>query len=478
MSMNKQIVPVILCGGAGSRLWPVSRCQHPKPFVRMADGLSLLESAYLRGANLPGVENAVVVTGADIGAKVEVELTEIEAKSDFQLNKHFILEPFGRNTAPAIAIASRCVRDEIGEDCILLVLPADHLILKRENFVEAVEKAVGLAQAGKIVTFGIKPTAPETGFGYIEHNGFDVVRFVEKPDYQTAVEYLDSGKFLWNSGMFCFSAKTMLHEMGVHCPELLELAGKCFDLAKRNDSNGISRLALTPECFEPVIDDSIDYAVMEHTQSAGIVPCDLGWSDIGSLRALGDLVECDADGNRLQGDVFVEDVSGCYIASGERTVAAVGVENLIIYDSDNALLVVDGDRSQDVKKIYSQLKHQDHEAHKFHKTVYRPWGSYTVLDVGEGFQTKRIEVKPGQILSLQLHHHRNEHWVVVGGTARVVNGERELVLKANESTYIPVECKHRLENVGDDMLVLIEVQTGDYLGEDDIVRFDDVYGRA
>jgi len=470
-----RLIPTILCGGAGSRLWPVSREMHPKPFLRMDDGQSLLQKAFLRGATLPNVSEVLTVTNRELYFQTEDAFREVNTGG---IATSFILEPFGRNTAPAVAAAALQVAEAHGEKAILLILPADHLIINQAAFREAVRTAANLAAAGRLVTFGIQPTAPETGYGYIESRGHEVVRFVEKPSLDKAKEYLASGNFLWNSGMFCFTAGSMLREMAEHCPEILEATRACVRHSRTSAGQGFTQLELSPERFQAVPDDSVDYAVMEKTRNAAVVACDIGWSDIGCWRALGDLKEPDSNDNRIQGDAVVVDSRNCTINSEDRLVGVVGVQNLVIVDTPDALLVADKGRAQEVKRIYAQLKAQGHEAHKLHRTVYRPWGTYTVLEEGPHFKIKRIEVKPGASLSLQMHHHRSEHWIVVSGTAKVLNDDRELILNMNESTYIPAEHKHRLENIGTERLVMIEVQTGSYLGEDDIVRFDDVYGRV
>jgi len=477
-SMSPVIIPTILCGGAGSRLWPVSREQHPKPFIRLEDGSSLLQKAFLRGASLPGVSDVMTVTNRELFFKTEDEYRELDSKLENPVNTGFILEPFGRNTAPAVAAASLKVAETHGNDAILLVLAADHLIANQSAFDKAVAEACELAGKGKLVTFGIEPTAPETGYGYIESNGNEVLRFVEKPTLEKAEAYLSSGNFLWNSGIFCFSAGTMLQEMAEHCPEIIEKTRYCLEHAGEASGEGFCQIELRPEHFEAVPDDSIDYAIMEKTNNAAVVACDIGWSDIGSWQALGDLTSPDDDNNRIEGDAIVQDTKNCTIKSAGRMIGVVGVEDLIIIDTADALLVADKHRSQEVKKIYTQLKAQGHEAHKLHRTVYRPWGTYTILEEGPDFKIKRIEVKPGGCLSLQMHHQRSEHWVIVSGTAQVLNNEQELTLNTNESTYIPAGHKHRLENTGKEQLVMIEVQTGEYLGEDDIIRYEDIYGRV
>ena len=472
------LIPTIICGGSGSRLWPVSRELQPKPFIRLDDGDSLLQKAFLRGTSLPGVTNVMTVTNRELLFKIEDEFREVSDLNQNPVNTSFILEPFGRNTAPAVAAATLQVAESHGEEAILLVLAADHLITDQAAFSDAVAKACVLAQDGKLVTFGIQPTAPETGYGYIESNGNEVIRFVEKPSLDKAKDYLASGDFLWNSGMFCFSAGTMLKEMALYCPEILEATNNCLQLARKTSGEGFVQVEINPDHFINVPNDSIDYAVMEKTHNSAVVACDIGWSDIGCWQALGDLTTPDENNNRVQGDVVIQGSKNCTIKSDDRVVGVVGVNNLIIIDTPDALLVADKHRVQEVKHIYAQLKEQGHEAYKMHRTAHRPWGTYTVLEEGPNFKIKRIEVKPGASLSLQMHYHRSEHWVVVSGIAKVLNDTQELTLEVNESTFIPATHKHRLENIGTEQLVMIEVQTGSYLGEDDIVRFSDVYGRV
>jgi len=476
--MHLKLIPTILCGGAGSRLWPVSRELHPKPFIRLADGQSLLQKAWLRGAALPDVAGVLTVTNRELFFKTEDEYRAVAGTRQDKLDNSFILEPFGRNTAPAIAAAALHVAQTHGEDALMLVLAADHLIADQPAFAAAVAQAMQLAAQGKLVTFGIQPDAPETGYGYIEAEGNTVLRFVEKPSLEKAQEYLSTGRYLWNAGIFCFSAGAMLQEMELHCPAILTATRACIEQASKAAGKGFTQIEITPETFAQVPDDSIDYAVMEKSRNVAVVPCSIGWSDIGSWSAVGDLTKADSNGNRIEGEVQLHDVSNCYIQSNERMVGAVGVSDLIIIDTPDALLVADRSRAQDVKHLYASLKSQGHEAHKLHRTVHRPWGTYTVLEEGRNFKIKRIEVKPGASLSLQMHYHRSEHWVVVSGTAKVVNGDNEIILKPNESTYIPAGHKHRLQNPGVVDVVMIEVQSGEYLGEDDIVRFSDNYGRA
>lgn len=470
-----QLIPVILCGGAGSRLWPVSRELHPKPFIRLEDGQSLLQKAFLRGAALPGVQEILTVTNRDLFFKTEDAYREVNQAG---LATSYILEPVGRNTTAAIAAAALRVSELHGADALMLVLAADHLICDQEAFAGAVEAAAALAERGSLVTFGIQPDSPETGYGYIEAEGSTVVRFVEKPSLETAQAYVESGRFLWNSGMFCFKAGAILGAMEQLCPEILAATVACVGQSRGSAGTAFSQLNLDPDSFGLIPDKSIDYSVMEKSSQVAVVPCNIGWSDIGSWAALGDLTPPDAQGNRVEGEAVLHDVSDCYILSNKRVVGAVGISNLIIVDTPDALLVADKSKAQDVKHLYATLKAQGHEAHKHHLTMHRPWGTYTVLEEDPSYKIKRIEVKPGASLSLQMHHHRSEHWIVVSGMAKVVNGERELFVGTNESTYIPAGHKHRLENPGLLTLVMVEVQSGQYLGEDDIVRFEDIYGRA
>ncbi len=468
------LVPTILCGGAGSRLWPVSRELHPKPFIRLADGQSLLQKAYLRGTQLIGVTNVMTVTNRELFFKTEDEFREVDTD---KTSNSFILEPIGRNTAPAIAAAAIQIAKVHGPNAILLVLAADHLISDQKAFQNVVLEAIELAKQGKLVTFGIQPNSPETGYGYIESEGNAVLRFVEKPSIEKAKEYLASGRFLWNSGIFCFTAGTMLQQMEKYCPAIVSATRKCIEKSRLTTGDGFSQLELNTTTFNNVPDDSVDYAVMEKSDQVAVVPCNIGWSDIGSWATLGELDPADANGNRIQGDAMLHDTRNCIVQSNNRLIGTVGVENLVIIDTPDALLIASKANVQDVKHIYAKLKAKDHQAHKLHRTVHRPWGTYTVLEEGNGFKIKRIVVKAGASLSLQMHKHRSEHWVVVSGSAKVINGEREILIKTNESTFIPAGYKHRLTNPGTAPCVMIEVQSGEYVGEDDIVRFEDAYGR-
>jgi len=478
------LIPVILSGGAGTRLWPVSREAHPKPFMTLPDGHTLLGKTYRRAAGLlNGSGDIVTVTNRDYYFQTR---DHYQAARLERYRGHFLLEPAGRNTAPAIAAAALALQALHGDHAIMVVMPADHLIQNEDAFKSAVGHAVELAESGHLVTFGIVPTAPETGFGYIEagerldeRGAARVQRFVEKPDLETARGYLQSGNFLWNSGMFCFSVATLLAELHRHAPQLLEQGRTCLASSAPVETVGCIQQELSAAHFAEMPDISIDYALMERSDKVAVVPAGFDWSDIGSWGAVSELVKADAQNNRASGDALFIDSRNNFVLSDGRLVATVGVDDLIVVDTADAILVAHADRAQDVRKVARQLKDQNHEAFRLHRTVSRPWGSYTVLEEGPGFKIKRIVVKPGASLSLQMHHHRNEHWVVVKGTAKVTNnGDGAHLVNSNESTFIAAGHKHRLANPGVIDLVIIEVQSGEYLGEDDIVRFEDQYGRA
>ena len=480
MSSSKKapiMVPVILSGGSGTRLWPVSRRAHPKPFMRLVDGESLAEKTFRRALATAGAAPVLTVTSRDYFFYTRDLYDEIDGRK----HEHpFLLEPVGRNTAPAIALAALYLRDTIGPDALMLVLPADHLIRDEARFDSAVADACRLAGQGYLVTFGIHPTHPETGYGYIRRgkriagsSGHAVAAFVEKPDVDTAKAYVGSGEYDWNSGMFCFSAEAFLEALAQNAPEIARCATACWQQMDSSSQPMEIPLALFREC--PSI--SIDYAVMEKASNCAVVGGDFGWSDIGSWEAMSELYESDEAGNRIHGKAVVVESRNCFIQGEDRLVAAVGVNNLVIVDTGDAVLVADRERAQDVKEVVNQLNDLKDSAAEFHKTVYRPWGSFSVLEDAEDCKVKRLVVKPGQVLSLQMHHRRAEHWTVINGVAKVRIDDDEFLLRPNESTYIPVNTRHRLENPGTEDVHLIEVQTGDYFGEDDIVRYEDIYGR-
>ncbi len=470
---QSKIVPIILAGGIGSRLWPLSRENHPKPFIRL-DNQSLIQKTYLRAVSIAGVTEVVTVTNRDLFFYTKDEYNEVQAES---VSHAFILEPFGRNSAAAIALAGQYVKEKHGNDAILLILPADQLIDKPDAFKKAVDQAVTLALEGKLLTFGIKPDSPNTGYGYIEAENNSVRRFIEKPHLEQAKEYLAAGHYFWNSGMFCMRTHDILDEMDLHCPAISSGSHHCIKNAKISKGENWIQIEIQGQDFNKIEDISIDYAIFEKSNKVAVVPCDIGWSDIGSWSEFGQLYPSDKDGNHILGETALEAVQNCIIHSEERLVAGIGLNNIIIADTSDAVLVADRRYVQDVRKIVKQLKNREHKSYKHFPTVHRPWGTYTILQEGDGFKLKRIEVKPGAALSLQSHQHRSEHWIVVEGIAKITNGDQITMLEHNQSTYIPVGNKHRLENPGNDLLVLIEVQCGTYLGEDDIVRYEDKYKR-
>ncbi|AMJ57765.1 MULTISPECIES: mannose-1-phosphate guanylyltransferase/mannose-6-phosphate isomerase [Stenotrophomonas] len=465
-----QILPVILSGGSGTRLWPLSREAYPKQFLQLASEHSMLQSTWLRVADVATQAPIVVANEAHRFVAAE-QLQQVGTTPSA-----ILLEPVGRNTAPAIAAAAlEACRD--GADPLLLVLPSDHLIRHVGHFHSAIMDAADIAEQGKLVTFGIQPTAPETGYGYIKATPGDgaraIERFVEKPDLATAQAYVASGEYYWNSGMFLFRASRYLQELERLQPQILAACRASWEKARRESDF----IRLDAEAFKASPSDSIDYAVMEKTADAAVVPLDAGWSDVGSWTALRDVSEQDANGNAHRGDVIAIDCHDTF-AYGERLIAMVGLDDVIVVETDDAVLVGKSDRMQEVKDVVARLKADGRSEATWHRKVYRPWGAYDSIDHGERFQVKRITVKPGGTLSLQMHHHRAEHWIVVSGTAEVTRGDEVLLLTENQSTYIPLGVTHRLRNPGKLPLELIEVQSGSYLGEDDIVRFEDTYGRT
>ncbi|MBA4696399.1 MAG: mannose-1-phosphate guanylyltransferase/mannose-6-phosphate isomerase [Legionella sp.] len=469
------ITPVILSGGSGSRMWPLSRSSYPKQFLNLLGAESLLQQTANRLIGLSDLTPPIVITGNEQRFLVSEQLRSIGIE-----NAKVILEPIGRNTAPAVAAAAFVALEQDSE-AVLIILPADHVILHESAFEKLTTQALEIANQGHLVTLGISPTHPHTGYGYIKKDknlspgAYTVSAFIEKPDLQKAEAFYKSNDYYWNSGMFVFRADKYLEELAKLQPSMLEHVKLAVDHAQRD----ADFIRLEENAFSTCPSKSIDYAVMEHTQYAAVLTADnLGWADIGSWDALASVSPVDSFGNNIIGDVIVEDTKNCYIHSAGRMLATVGIEDLIIVETADAVLVAKKDKVQDVKKIVEKLTLYGRNESIAHRKVYRPWGSFESIDVGPRFQVKRIIVNPKASLSSQMHYHRAEHWIVVKGTARVLNGEKEILLTENQSTYIPIGAIHRLENPGKFPLELIEVQSGEYLGEDDIVRFEDVYGRV
>ena len=467
----KSITPVILSGGSGTRLWPLSREAHPKQFLPILGEHSLLQATALRLAGI-NASAPIVVANESHRFLVAEQLQQINLKASALL-----LEPVARNTAPAIAVAAYQALS-VDSEAILLVMPSDHVITDQAGFQAAVAQACSIAEQGGLITFGIVPEAPETGFGYIKATAGEGVRsiecFVEKPNADTAKAYVESGDYFWNSGMFLFKASRYLEELACSHPEMLPLAKRAVDCAQ-TDADFIR---LDANAFEAMASDSIDYAVMEKTRHGFVLPISVGWSDVGSWQALWQVSEQDGNGNAHQGDVLAVDCQNTLAIGEKRLIALLGLQDIVVIDTDDAVLVAHKDRAQEVKDIVASLKAAQRPQATWHRKVFRPWGNYDSVDAGPRFQVKRIVVKPGASLSLQMHHHRAEHWIVVSGTAKVTCDDKVFMLSENQSTYIPLGSVHRLENPGNIALELIEVQSGSYLGEDDIVRFEDVYGRT
>lgn len=465
------MIPVILSGGSGTRLWPLSRGQFPKQFLPLISDHTMLQETVLRLNGVAGMKAPIAVCNEDHRFMLAEQLWEIGVKPSA-----IILEPIGKNTAPAVAMAALTADSE---DDVLLVLPADHVISDLEVFHHAIKQAKILAEQGKLVTFGIVPTEPETGYGYIKRDAlqqgeaFNVAAFVEKPDLDTARYYLESGDYFWNSGMFAFRADTFLQELNKFNPDMLSACKRALDAAKVD----LDFTRLDKALFSACPADSIDYAVMEKTDKAVVIPLDAGWNDVGSWSALWDVADKDQFGNAISGDVLTVDTENSFVRAENKLVAIIGVRDLVVVETADALMVAPKDRVQEVKDIVAQLKQLKRSEAELHRKIYRPWGHYDSVDSGERYQTKRIVVKPGARLSVQKHHHRAEHWVVVKGTALVTKDEEKILLSENQSTYIPLGTVHCLENPGIIPLEMVEVQSGSYLGEDDIVRFEDSYGR-
>ena len=473
------LTPVILSGGAGTRLWPLSRELYPKQLLALTGTHTMLQETAQRTAGLECAAPLVVCNEAHRFLVAE-QLRQLKI-----VPGAIVLESVGRNTAPAIALAALSALKlhaasgaAASDDPILLVLPADHVIRDIEAFEKAVRIAEPAAAKGQLVTFGIVPRSPETGYGYIQRGEasgsvFRIAQFVEKPTLERAEQFLKAGGYFWNSGMFLFRARRYLEELERFAPAIAKACRAAFEGAKAD----LDFTRVDADAFASCPSDSIDYAVMEKTAAAVVVPLDAGWSDVGSWASLHEASRLDADGNVARGDVLIEDSSGCYLYSESRLVAAVGLQDHVVVETKDAVLVAPKNRVQDVKQLVARLKEQGRYEHSLHREVFRPWGSYDSIENGQRFQVKRLKIKPGATLSLQMHHHRAEHWVVVSGTARITRGDEVFLLEENQSTYIPIGVRHRIENPGMIPLQIIEVQSGSYLGEDDIVRFEDKYGR-
>jgi len=474
------MIPVVLSGGAGTRLWPVSRKSCPKPFMQIPGGDTLLGKTIERATAIPDSRQIVIVTNTEYYFQTK-ELLESKAVGK---SYRFLLESEGRNTAPAILMTALMLRDLYGSDEIMAILPADHLIRNVDIFSGDIEAAERLAQNGYMVTFGIKPTHPDTGFGYImtgtsiDGNGYSIEKFIEKPQQDEASKLVLLPNLFWNSGMFCFSTGTIINAFEKYAPDLLTSAKVCWQATQKSYNMNTACYKIDEKSFSLLQDISIDYAIIEKANNVAMIPAHFDWTDVGSWKVFSNLAEPDKAGNRGSSNAIYIDSHDCYVQSTDRVVATIGLNNIVIIDTPDALLVSQRDETQKVKEVVAQLKAHSHKSLTTHRTVTRPWGAYTILEDGNHYKIKRIEVKPGGSLSLQMHHHRSEHWIVVNGTARVVNGEQTMLVHSNESTYIPAGHQHRLENPGVVTLVMIEVQNGEYLGEDDIVRFKDIYGRA
>lgn len=471
------LIPVIMAGGSGTRLWPLSRTLYPKQFLNIIGENTLFQDT-LQRLNPLNAEMPIIICNDEHRFLAAEQMRQINKKGKI------ILEPEGRNTAPAIALAAfEALKKD--DEALLLVLAADHSIKNQQAFIQAVEIATSLACQNKLVTFGIVPTKPETGYGYIqqgqaiqnmntnENMAYSVNQFVEKPSTKVAQDYVESGEYLWNSGMFLFKAQQYLTELKTHHPEIYHVCKSCVD----SSSKDLDFIRISGDSFSQCPSESIDYAVMEKTENAAVVPLDANWSDIGSWSAIWDVSEQDSNGNALKGDVINKNSKNCLVHGEEKLITILGIEDTVIVDTKDALLVANKNQVQSVKDVVNEIKSNKRDEWKIHREVYRPWGKYDSIDMGSRYQAKRITVNPGAKLSVQMHHHRAEHWVVVSGTAKVTNGDKTFLVSENESTYIPIGQIHALENPGKVPLELIEVQTGSYLGEDDIVRLEDNYGR-
>lgn len=482
--MNNDIYGVILAGGNGSRLWPLSREMYPKQLLKLNQENTLLQSTFLRLSKFIKDENIVTVTNIKHSGDVKLQLQELKEKLGSSIEYKVISEPVGRNTAPAIALSLLYILQQEKDksiDPIILVAPSDHLIKNIDKSTKIFKKGIKLATQGYIVTFGITPNKPDTGYGYIntskdettvsiEKEALKVKEFVEKPDIETATKYYESGAFYWNAGIFMFKASTMLKELKQHCPDIVN------DLEKTKINPSGATISI--EDYKKVQNISIDYAVMEHSKNIALLPLDCGWNDLGSWEAIFEVSDKDSNNNSISGNVVDVDSKNSLVYATSKLVTTIGLDNIVVVETEDAVLVCDKNKTQDVKKVFDKLKQNNDLEYSIHNTVYRPWGHYSVLQRGEGFLTKTIHVNPGAKLSLQMHNHRSEHWAVLTGSATVINGDKEFTLKIGESTDIPVKAKHSLQNKTDKDLKIIEIQQGNCLLEEDIVRFEDLYGRV
>lgn len=480
------LIPVILSGGNGSRLWPISRETYPKPFIRINDEPhSLIQKTYQRALNIPNIEKIITVTNFEYYYQTKKELNDLGYDSEAP-TFNFILEPFSRNTAAAITFSALFIKEAISPEASLLVLPADHSILNQDKFNACVEKAKKLTEKKLLTLFGIIPYKPETAYGYIQYyktektnSAYKVMKFYEKPNYKDAQSFIEQGNYLWNSGILCFSVKIFLESVKKYIPEFYLKSLACWNQSFKKNSVFQNKFQLDKQSFMALENISIDYALLEKAHNIAVIPSDFGWSDVGSWDALNTFIKSGENNNRILGDVFLKETynTTIYSQNSNRVIGLLGIKNLTIVDTPDALLICQNNQTQNVKQLVETLKLNGHPAYRYHQTVYRPWGHYTVLDQGPHYKLKRLLVYPGASLSVQMHHYRSEYWVVVAGVATVKNDQKQLILNPKESTFIPVGCKHCLSNFGNQDLIVIEVQTGSYFGEDDIIRFKDNYDR-
>ncbi len=466
------MIPVIISGGSGSRLWPVSRLSYPKPFIKLSDGISLFQNTLIRAIGLPNVTRIVVVTNESLFYRMKDEFTEI---NHYNLQIDFILEPYGRNTAPAIAAACLYLSKLYSKNEPLLIMPADHLITDSIAFNKAVHDAQSLVNKNFIVTFGITPQYPEIGYGYIEadfsnpiESGYSIKRFVEKPNLEKAQQYLSSKSYLWNSGMFCGLVNTFIDEFKLYSPDLLNSTNNCIINSKQENAFDSRILHLNRELFLHSEDISIDYALIEKSNNIGVVPCSIGWSDIGSWLSIFQSLPKDDSNNAIIGESILHNTKDCLVYSTDRIIACVDLNDLIIVDTPDAILIADKHKSQNVKIIFDKLKQMKHHTYSQHQTNFRSWGTYTIIEEGSFYKIKKLEIKPHSFVLMQSHHYKNEHWVVVEGSAKITTNDKTYYLLANESTYIRPNAVHKLENNTDKNLIIIKIQSGEYIGDDDI----------